>query len=79
MLIENTELLNTVPEQMRPPTLPTVISSSSDQEILVRNITSNSAEVFNQAKAINKQTETRTADGKRRITPVFIPLNQEPG
>lgn len=27
-------------------------------------------------KAINKQLETRTKDGKRRITPVFIPLNQ---
>ena len=28
-------------------------------------------------KAINKQMETRTKDGKRRITPVFIPLNQD--
>jgi len=27
------------------------------------------------ARAISKQTETRTKDGKRRITPVFIPLN----
>lgn len=27
------------------------------------------------ARAINKQTETRTKDGKRRITPMFIPLN----
>lgn len=27
--------------------------------------------------AIPKQIETRTADGKRRITPMFIPLNQE--
>lgn len=27
--------------------------------------------------AIHKQIETRTADGKRRITPMFIPLNQE--
>lgn len=26
---------------------------------------------------IHKQIETRTADGKRRITPMFIPLNQE--
>lgn len=26
---------------------------------------------------IPKQIETRTADGKRRITPMFIPLNQE--
>lgn len=28
-------------------------------------------------KAISKQMETRTKDGKRRITPVFIPLNQD--
>ncbi|KAM7348901.1 histone cell cycle regulator-like protein [Cochliomyia hominivorax] len=28
-------------------------------------------------KAISKQLETRTKDGKRRITPVFIPLNQD--
>ncbi|XP_017870621.1 PREDICTED: protein HIRA homolog isoform X1 [Drosophila arizonae] len=27
------------------------------------------------ARAISKQTETRTKDGKRRITPMFIPLN----
>lgn len=28
------------------------------------------------ARAISKQTETRTKDGKRRITPMFIPLNE---
>lgn len=27
--------------------------------------------------AIHKQIETRTADGKRRITPMFIPLDEE--
>lgn len=27
--------------------------------------------------AIHKQIETRTADGKRRITPMFIPLDQD--
>lgn len=26
---------------------------------------------------IHKQIETRTADGKRRITPMFIPLDEE--
>ncbi|XP_075159096.1 histone cell cycle regulator-like protein [Haematobia irritans] len=30
-------------------------------------------------KAISKQMETRTKDGKRRITPMFIPLNPEVG
>ncbi|XP_030379008.1 protein HIRA homolog [Scaptodrosophila lebanonensis] len=29
------------------------------------------------AKAISKQTETRTKDGKRRITPMFIPLHEQ--
>ncbi|SPP79644.1 protein HIRA homolog [Drosophila guanche] len=28
-------------------------------------------------RPISKQTETRTKDGKRRITPMFIPLNEE--
>lgn len=28
-------------------------------------------------KPINKQIETRTLDGKRRITPMFIPANVE--
>ena len=26
---------------------------------------------------INKQIETRTKDGKRRITPMFIPINTD--
>ncbi|XP_068152297.1 protein HIRA homolog [Drosophila tropicalis] len=30
-----------------------------------------------QQKPISKQTETRTKDGKRRITPMFIPLNEQ--
>ncbi|XP_032594146.1 protein HIRA homolog isoform X2 [Drosophila grimshawi] len=32
--------------------------------------------VGSHARAISKQTETRTKDGKRRITPMFIPLNE---
>lgn len=28
-------------------------------------------------KAIHKQIETRTAEGKRRITPMFIPLQED--
>lgn len=30
-----------------------------------------------QMKAIHKQIETRTAEGKRRITPMFIPLQDD--
>lgn len=30
-------------------------------------------------KAISKQIETRTADGRRRITPMFIPRDQDGG
>uniref|UniRef100_A0A1B0G8R1 Protein HIRA n=1 Tax=Glossina morsitans morsitans TaxID=37546 RepID=A0A1B0G8R1_GLOMM len=42
------------------------------------NLAQNPALVSNTSpvKAIGQQLETRTADGKRRITPVFIPLNQ---
>lgn len=29
-------------------------------------------------KAIEKQIETRRADGKRRITPMFVPISVEP-
>ncbi|XP_055844471.1 protein HIRA homolog [Episyrphus balteatus] len=78
-LIENAELLNAVPEQVCPPSFPIDLNSETIKETTVRTMTSNSADTIYQAKAINKQTETRTADGKRRITPVFIPLNQEPG
>ncbi|XP_022218761.1 protein HIRA homolog [Drosophila obscura] len=31
----------------------------------------------NAQRPISQQTETRTKDGKRRITPMFIPLNEE--
>lgn len=33
--------------------------------------------VLSPKPAIHKQIETRTADGRRRITPMFIPLSQE--
>ncbi|XP_065366147.1 protein HIRA homolog [Calliphora vicina] len=49
----------------------------SSQTIFSQN--SNAMEIGQNTpvKAINKQMETRTKDGKRRITPVFIPLNQD--
>lgn len=48
-------------------TEPITISTTSVQ--LLPNVTP--------TKAITKQIETRRADGKRRITPMFIPLSSE--
>lgn len=38
---------------------------------------SGSEETMSNSNALRKQTEIRTADGKRRITPVFVALNQD--
>lgn len=51
-----------------------VSQNKSDEKIHVVNFSNESTQ---SKQAIHKQIETRTADGKRRITPMFIPLNQE--
>lgn len=61
----------------------TVLSSTSRLEVIVENSEMKN-DLFNvvpisPAKAIHKQIETRRADGKRRITPVYIPLDIEIG
>lgn len=83
LIIENAELLNTSLEKPRgPPTLfqtpakETITSSmsmpsqNSQPKISSSSITTTSSP----NKPILKQVETRRADGKRRITPMFIPL-----
>lgn len=75
MIIENAELLSTATEKPRgPPVLipvhetppPTVKVSQTAQPFVTPS-----------NKPILKQVETKTADGKRRITPMFIPLTED--
>ncbi|XP_029720254.2 protein HIRA homolog isoform X1 [Aedes albopictus] len=85
-LIENAELLNVsqskltaptlIPQQLPPipSQLPTVssIPQPLPQSTVLKSSTSQETQ-----RPILKQIETKTADGKRRITPMFIPLNDE--
>lgn len=82
MIVENAEILDAVKEKI---TLPSLSGNPPQQEpvpvipdpfikpAVVRENHESSA------SAIKKQIETRTPDGKRRITPVFIPVNQDQG
>ncbi|KAG5683271.1 hypothetical protein PVAND_012561 [Polypedilum vanderplanki] len=89
LIIESAELLNVVQDNKRgPPTLiPTTpketsvaIAASNITKPPVPQISSSSVTTTTNSspnKPILKQVETRRADGKRRITPMFIPLNSE--
>lgn len=84
MIIENAELLNVCKENVKPPQLFATHSQNSEPN-LSQTVTpptfatpTISSNVTNSPhKAIHKQIETRTSDGKRRITPMFIPLTEE--
>lgn len=84
MIVENAEILDAVKEKV---TLPSLSGNSTQPEIVpvVSDPFVKPAPAVvkenndTNASAIKKQIETRTADGKRRITPVFIPVNQEQG
>ncbi|XP_036343366.1 LOW QUALITY PROTEIN: protein HIRA homolog [Rhagoletis pomonella] len=55
-----------------------VAISNGHSELPSTNLCSTESEVRpSNTNAVRKQTETRTADGKRRITPVFVALNQD--
>lgn len=78
MIIENSDLLSITMEKPRGP--PVLLPSSQVKEtppatFKAPQISSASAPSPN--KPILKQVETKTADGKRRITPMFIPLTEE--
>ncbi|KAH8284272.1 hypothetical protein KR044_008208, partial [Drosophila immigrans] len=53
----------------------TLPNAAMDRRLPVQASAGAAGVVNSPARAISKQTETRTKDGKRRITPVFIPLN----
>jgi protein HIRA/HIR1 len=87
MIIENADLLTVSKEKMKPPQLFSMNSQPSNDstnKIVIaqpKPITGTpgpSVIVASPNKPILKQIETRTVDGKRRITPMFIPLSEEP-
>lgn len=86
MIIENADLLTASKEKMKPPQLfPTSSQSqeiSTNKTILAKPVAppppGPSPVLASPNKPILKQIETRTSDGKRRITPMFIPLSEEP-
>ena len=92
LIIENADLLTTSKDKMKPPSLFNTNSQSVDgnewkdtmrvqsiapstQPIQSTTITQSATSSPN--KPILKQIETRTTDGKRRITPMFIPIVEE--
>ncbi|XP_059615006.1 protein HIRA homolog [Phlebotomus argentipes] len=92
MIVENAELLDAIVREKpkQPAFIATLegaqnLSSVPNQQNNVSNSQPEKQEqnvnfsgVSTQSKqAIHKQIETRTADGKRRITPMFIPMSQE--
>lgn len=91
LIIENADLLTVSKDKMKPPSLINTNSQSdvndwkdtmriqsrapNTQPIQSTTITQSATTSPN--KPILKQIETRTTDGKRRITPMFIPTVEE--
>lgn len=59
------------------PTVPIGTSNGLNDSSAPALCVSGSEETTSNFNALRKQTETRTADGKRRITPVFVALSQD--
>lgn len=79
MIIENADLLGVSMEKSRGP--PVLIPSATVKEtpppaFKTPQVTTTPI-TQSPNKPILKQVETKTADGKRRITPMFIPLTEE--
>lgn len=82
MIIENAELLNITQEKLKPPSVSNTIPHPKTSQPSLNSHFNGEQTTFSVStpvKAISKQIETRTADGKRRITPMFIPLHQDTG
>jgi protein HIRA/HIR1 len=82
MIIENADLLNVSQEKPRGPpvlvpTIPTKESPQSSQQSFSSQPIQSTSSAPSPNKPILKQVESRTADGKRRITPMFIPLTEQ--
>lgn len=86
MIVENSDLLNLSTEKPKPPNFIATVDHENSNNLIQERLTVpetipisqiRSNDVTAAAKAIHKQIETRTPDGKRRITPMFIPLAQD--
>lgn len=89
MIIEYAELINnddkfaSITDRNRSPTRETTEISVQNNNLEMLSISPSAAAlpmpagVLSPKPAIHKQFETRRADGRRRITPMFIPLSQE--
>ena len=81
MIIENAELLSVAIEKPRGP--PVLIPAAAVKETPTSSLKTQQTSTASLStpplhnKPILKQVETKTADGKRRITPMFIPLTEE--
>uniref|UniRef100_A0A336MWY4 Protein HIRA n=1 Tax=Culicoides sonorensis TaxID=179676 RepID=A0A336MWY4_CULSO len=88
IILENSEMLSTstkesalVPsffKESRPAPAPAPVQEKSDSFTISISSSTSSTSSIASPKRINTQVETRTADGKRRITPRFIPVTEEP-
>lgn len=79
MIIENADLLSVAMEKPRGPPvlLPTLSANETPVTFRPPHVTSTPPVAASPNKPILKQVETKRADGKRRITPMFIPLTEE--
>lgn len=79
MIIENADLLGVTMEKPRGPPvlLPSIPVKETPPATFKAPQISSTSVAPSPNKPILKQVETKTADGKRRITPMFIPLTDE--
>lgn len=79
MIIENSDLLSVAMEKPRgPPVLiPNATVKDTPPPAFKQPQVTTTLATPSPNKPILKQVETKTADGKRRITPMFIPLTEE--
>lgn len=77
-LIEYAELMDTRSDKPPPKEENNVENNHVEMSSIQTNANSFETSITSTlTKAIHRQIECRTADGKRRITPMFIPLNQD--
>uniref|UniRef100_A0A182Y5W5 Protein HIRA n=1 Tax=Anopheles stephensi TaxID=30069 RepID=A0A182Y5W5_ANOST len=91
MIVENSDFLNVLKSNLVPPTLvppqPPQLGAKRDEgkssqataAAAPMSMAIQSSSSLAAPTPILKQIETKTADGKRRITPMFIPLNDDNG